>query len=131
MQIHVALDREIELNAEEALGSIVISDDTGAEIRQENIWIDDWLAALIDGVEALLKGERSFSAEIQSESPPLVFESQGEDFSLAFAASRVCGKMSEFHSGLKRVAHLTLNEFEQEMPFRADSFWAQIQKFAS
>lgn len=132
MQMNVTFDPEnaLPLDAEQALGNIVIIDETGSEIRQENIWVDDWLAALVNGVEALRKGKESFSADIQSESNPLVFELQGERFSLSFAETTLIGSLSAFRSDLQKGVQKMLAAFEPDISFRPDSFWAQLKVFA-
>jgi hypothetical protein len=132
MQINVTFDPEgpLPLDPEEALGNIVITDETGSEIRQENIWVDDWLAALINGVEALGRGEEGFSADIQSESNPIVFKSQGERFSLSFADTALIGSLTEFRSDLKQGVQKMLAAFDPDVSFRPESFWEQLQVFA-
>jgi hypothetical protein len=115
------------LDPKEALGN---TDDTGSEILQDNIWVDDWLVALVNGVEALQRGEKSFSADIQSESNPIVFASQGERFSLSFANTTLIGNLSEFRNDLKQGIQKLLAAFDPDVSFRPDSFWAQLQGFA-
>ena len=132
MQVNVTLDPENAhpLDPEEALGKIAITDESGSEIRHENIWVDDWLAALVNGVEALERGEESFSADIQSESNPIVFESKGERFSLSLADTTLIGSLSAFRSDLKQSIQKMLAAFDPAVSFRPDSFWAQLQIFA-
>ena len=132
MRLDVTLDpeNELPLDPEEALGNIAITDETGLEIRQENIWVDDWLAALVNGVEALERGEGSFFAEIQSEADPMVFESKGERFSLSVADTTLIGSPSAFRSDLKQGVQKMLAAFDPDVGFRPDSFWAQLQIFA-
>jgi hypothetical protein len=132
MQIRVTLDPENPppLDPEETLGNIVITDETGSEIRQENIYVDDWLAALVNGVEALGRGEENFSAEIQSEANPILFESRCERLSLSFADTTLIGSFSAFRSDLRKAVQKILAAFEPDISFRPDSFWAQLQVFA-
>lgn len=132
MQVNVTLDREnaLPLDPEETLGNIAITDETGCRIRQENIWVDDWLAALVNGVEALGRGEESFSADIESEASPIVFGLQGELFSLSFAETTLTGSLSAFRNDLKKGVQKMLAAFEPDVCFRPDSLWAQLQIFA-
>jgi hypothetical protein len=129
MQMNVTLNPEdpLPLDPED----IMITDGTGAELHRQNIWVDDWLAALVNGVEALGRSEETFSAEVQSESDPIVFQWEGERFSLSFADTTVTGSLDEFRSDLKKAVQRMLAAFDPNVSFHPDSFWAQLQKFAS
>jgi hypothetical protein len=133
MLINVTLNARdpLPLDPEEALGSIMITDETASEIRQENIWVDDWLAALVNGVEALGRGEGKFSAEVESESKPIVFESDGESFSLSFADNIARGSLPEFRRDLKTAVREMLAAFNADVSLRPDSFWAKLREFAT
>jgi hypothetical protein len=132
MLINVTLDAEdpLPLDAEEALGNIMIADETGSTIRQESIWVDDWLVALVSGSEALAKGEEIFSADIESEPNPILFQREGKRIALSFADTTVTGNLTEFRSELQKAVQKMLSAFDSDVSFRPDSFWAQLQKFA-
>ena len=118
------------LEPEEALGNIIITDEKGAIIRQKNIWVDDWLAALVNGAEALGNGEKTFSADIQSEPNPILFQAEGKHVALSFANATVTGDLTEFRSALRKTVRQTLAAFHSDVRFHPDSFWAQLQQFA-
>jgi hypothetical protein len=131
MQIDIALESEESPNPEEALGHILISGDEGAEIRSRDIWVDDWLMALVEGVQALSRGEREFSSDIVTESHPLVLRSSGRVFSLSVAGATVRGyDLGKFQLHLKEVVSRVLDEFGESPGFRPDSFWAQLERYA-
>jgi hypothetical protein len=53
IELNVALDYEEPLNLEEALGDIKIVCGFDDVIRGSSVWVDDWLMALVEGVQAL------------------------------------------------------------------------------
>ena len=131
MQINVTLDAEVLLNPEEALGHILISDDDGGEISGQDVWVDDWLMALVEGVQALSRGEQEFASEIMSEPHPLIFKSYGRGLSISFAGKSVVGDdLHVFGRELKAEIRRVMSEFGEGAEFRPDSFWVELRQYA-
>jgi hypothetical protein len=68
IELNVALDYEEPLNLEEALGDIKIVCGFDDVIRGSSVWVDDWLMALVEGVQALSRGDREYTSDIVTES---------------------------------------------------------------
>ena len=131
MRLNVTLDYEEPLNLEEALGHIKVADDSGNLIRGSNVWVDDWFMALVEGVQALSRGEREYMSDIVSESYPLIFRFSGQGFSISFADATVAGDdLHNFELHLKAVIRQVLGEFGDNPEIHPDSFWVQLERYA-
>lgn len=131
MEVIVTLDYEEPLDPEGALGHIKIVGDAGEVIRDNNVYVDDWLVALVEGAQALSRGEREHVSDIQSEPHPLTFRSSGQGFSISYADAEVSGgDLGSFQLHLKDVIRRVTGEFGDEFVFAPDSFWSQLERYA-
>ncbi len=132
MRIDISLESEGPLNPEEALGHISITGDDGAEIQSRNIWVDDWLAALLEGVQALSRGQGRYAADIVTESYPLIFKSSGQSFSISFAGATVTGyDFGKFQLHLKTIIRRVLDEFEDGQEMSPGGFWVLLERYST
>ena len=131
MEVIVTVDNEEPLDLEGALGHIKIVGDAGAVIRDSNVYVDDWLVGLAEGVQAISRGESEHASDIISEPYPLIFRSCGQGFSVSYADAKVSGvDIGNFQIHLKAVIRRVLGEFGGDLVFAPDSFWAQLERYA-
>lgn len=84
MLILCVLDKEGGVDSGSLIGRMVIAG-FGGRIDESDVYLDSWLAALIEGVSAAERGERK-TVEMLEEPVALSFEPMGEGFRLTYGA---------------------------------------------
>jgi hypothetical protein len=90
MKIDWQLYEEDEIDPEDPIGTMVLGDGDGHEIRQEATYLDSWFQALIDGLGALQASDEAH-VEMQEEPDPLEFRLADGRVALKFDAVTVDG----------------------------------------
>jgi hypothetical protein len=102
MKIEWTLYEEEGIDPDDPLGTIVLSDDEGNEIRQEATYLDSWFEALIEGLRSLQAGEEE-AVEILEEPDPLEFRMVNDGVEIRHDLAQIKGgSLSEFEEMLQR-----------------------------
>jgi hypothetical protein len=131
MHIIVHLDKEEPLDPSEALANVELLGDYGDAILDLDVWVDDWLLALMEGAQALDQGKANYTAQIITETHPLVFGSIGQEFTITYDQSRIkVDSLSQFHQELKLAINSAIEEFGSNQMFSPESLWRELKRYA-
>jgi hypothetical protein len=126
----IELDEEEPLDADEALGCIEIRDGAGNGFREADVWVDDWLRALIEGTEILKSRTTVVHVEIDSEPYPLVLSNKAGGLSVGYKEMFGQGNsLTEFTNELKRVSREVIGQFGVEKVLE-NIAWRDILRYA-
>ncbi len=113
MNFDFALDKEYEINLEGLSGEFKIIGDDNNIIQESNVYIDDWLNALVEGFK-ILESENSkqrIEMDLESEPDPLELELRGEFLTIIYKNNSVkVNSFQEAKTKLKNKISLIFNE---------------------
>ena len=113
MNFDFALDKEYEINLEGLSGEFKIIGDDNNIIQESNVYIDDWLNALVEGF-IILESENSnqrIEMDLESEPDPLELELRGEFLTIIYKNNSVkVNSFQEAKTKLKNKISLIFNE---------------------
>ncbi len=113
MNFDFALDKDYEINLEGLSGEFKIIGDDNNIIQESNVYIDDWLNALVEGFK-ILESENSnqrIKMDLESEPDPLELELRGEFLTIIYKNNSVkVNSFQEAKTKLKNKISLIFNE---------------------
>ena len=113
MNFDFALDKDYEINLEGLSGEFKIIGDDNNIIQESNVYIDDWLNALVEGFK-ILESENSnqrIEMDLESEPDPLELELRGEFLTIIYKNNSVkVNSFQEAKTKLKNKISLIFNE---------------------
>ncbi|MDX1920248.1 MAG: hypothetical protein SFU25_05885 [Candidatus Caenarcaniphilales bacterium] len=117
MQFQWQFDAENEIDEIDILGSInIVSDDNSSNILLKDIYLDDWLYALVQGLQKIRSCD-DVELEIISESKRLSFHKQNNQISLLYGDQCVKTSILNLEESINKLVtqiDLLLNKFSNE-----------------
>ena len=114
------------------LGLIRIQDDDGKELSVGSACMDEWLSALISGLNAIETGASGLQVDIDSERDPLMWFSDSQTATFTFQGRTIVIRDVEaFRQELRRSALEITDKYRRHSNwkkcavFRAVRYWAE------
>jgi hypothetical protein len=129
MHLYYDLDDDPEILDEDSLTGYLSLCSGGSQIEEHDVFLDSWLAALVEGLAAVEAGEEA-AVEIEEEVYPLVFEPAEDGFRLSYGGDGVTiPSTREFRELLKATCRFFLLEAQSRIGSGTNASLLSLQAF--